>query len=675
MEIHMDRPRQGGWRVGIDIGGTFTDVVAIDPATGAARTAKVRTRRDDPLACLRAALSAIDLQWRDVGTLVHGTTLVTNAIVEGMLPPVALIATAGFTDVLAIGRQNRRHLYSLDLPPKLPPLVPEERRFGLRERIGPDGAVKIKLDPAEIDRVVAAIRDLKVASVAVALLHAYANPEHEIAVGERLAGVVPHVSLSHRVNPEEREYERTSATALNAAVMPLVGAYLDQLGRVVPKNTQFNFFHSAGGMAAVETMRDRPLSLALSGPAAGAAAAQHVARDLALDNALALDMGGTTTDVCLLRNGKPEIQAEASLADWPLRQPMVAVKSIGAGGGSLAYVEAGTLRVGPSSAGAAPGPACYGLGGEAPTVTDANLLLGYLDPAKPLADSVRLDLGLAERAISRLAAELRMSPIETALGIVRVADANMLRAIRNITVDRGIDGRKCTLVAFGGAGPLHAATLARAFGIGRVVVPAFSSAYSAFGCALAELSYTRQCTVRMSCGAWSDERLSHLRDRLLSGMAIGDESGNIAIEDRALIRYVGQSYSVEVPYRFPADARILRGDFLKAHQQLYGFASDEEWQIDAIRVTASAGAPTPISWQAPGTGPAVPAPRSTRRCWFNANEPIETPRYRRDDMTPGKRIAGPAIVEDEWSTITIPPGAAAKAHGRGHLVLECGAPR
>jgi N-methylhydantoinase A len=521
----------------------------------------------------------------------------------------------------------------------------------------------------DLERAVEAIRRLNVSSVAVALLHAYANPEHELIIGKRLSSVVPYVSLSHQVNPEEREYERTSATALNAAVMPVIGEYLDKLDREVPKSANFHFFHSAGGMASAAAMRDRPLALALSGPAAGAAAAQRVTRDLALDNALTLDMGGTTTDVCLIRNGKPEIQREAILADQPIRQPMVAVKSIGAGGGSLAYVEAGMLRVGPRSAGASPGPACYGLGGTAPTVTDANLLLGYLDATRPLADGVRLDARLAEAAIGRLAGELGLGPIETALGILRIANANMLQAIRNITVDRGIDGRRCTLVAFGGAGPLHAAALAREFGIRQVVVPAYSSAYSALGCAVADLSYTQQCTVRMSSSVWSADRLARLRDNLLTGMMPHGGATDVAIEDTALIRYVGQSYSVEVPYRFPAAVDTLGHDFRTLHQQLYAFATDEDWQVEAIRVTASVAerpfALRPTSHDHRSTL----APRSTQPCWFGADGAVATPRYCRDEIAPGTRIAGPAILEDEWSTVTVPPEMALEAAVGGHLVL------
>jgi N-methylhydantoinase A len=397
-----------------------------------------------------------------------------------------------------------------------------------------------------------------------------------------------------------------------------------------------------------------------------------VARDLALDNVLTLDMGGTTTDVCLIRQGKPETRREASLADRPIRQPMVAVQSIGAGGGSIAYVEAGMLRVGPQSAGASPGPVSYGLGGTAPTVTDANLVLGYISATKPLADGVRMDRTLAEAAIAQLAKTLGLQMIEIALGIVRVANANMLRALRNVTVDRGIDGRRCTLVAFGGAGPLHAAALAREFGIRTVVVPAFSSAYSALGCAVAQLSYTQQRTVRMASRDWSPERLARSRVELLAGTTLGDgtETKETVVEDTALVRYVGQSYSVEVPYRFPAEVTTLARDFRAMHEQLYGFSTEEDWELEAIRVTASTAMP-PIEVQPPLQPERTTlTPIAVGKCWFSAAHAIETPRYRRDEISTLARIDGPAIVEDDWSTITLPPGTALRATSGGHLAMS-----
>jgi len=663
------------WRVGVDIGGTFTDVVALHTESGELRTGKAQSRAGDPLASLRAGLRTVGLDWPDVEALIHGTTLVTNAIVEDRLDDVALVATEGFADVLAIGRQNRRFLYSLSAPPKLPPMVPAERRFELRERIGPDGAIRRPIDPESLERIIAAIRASGVRAVAVALLHAYAEPSHEIAVAERLAGVVPHISLSHRVNPEEREYERTSATVLNAAVMPIVAAYLDALDREVPKTTQFHLFHSAGGMASPAMVRERPLVLALSGPAAGVSAARRLAAELALDNLLTLDMGGTTTDVCLITGGKPEIRREALIAERPIRQPMVAVQSIGAGGGSIATAEGGMLRVGPRSAGARPGPACYGLGGTEPTVTDAHVALGYLDTAKPLGDGVRLDRDLAQAAVGRLGRRLGLGLIETALGIIRVANANMVRALRNVTVDRGIDGRHCTLAAFGGAGPLHAASLARDFGIAHVVVPAFSSAYSALGCIIADLSYTQQRTIRMASRRWDAHRLETQRRELLAGMPAELRESHVAVEDTALIRYVGQSYSVEVPWRFPADVAALTRDFRAAHERLYGFSTAEDWELEAMRVTVSrkrsadaAAFTVPVDRNGDVARPAASGP-----CWFAAEQAVETPRYRRDGLAAAAAIAGPAIVEDAWSTIVVPPGALLRVSRHGHLTLSFGA--
>ena len=656
------------WRVGIDIGGTFTDVIAVEATGGIGRTAKVRTRRENPMASLRAAIGALGLAFDEIEMIVHGTTLVTNAIVEGKMPAVALVATEGFADVLAIGRQNRRSLYSLSLPPKLPPLVPDALRFEVRERMGFDGRAKRPVDRDDLARVVRDVQRSGVKSVAVSLLHGYANPEHEAIVGAALASAVPFVSLSHEVNPEEREYERTSATVLNAALMPLAAAHLDEIDRAVPEGVRFHLFHSAGGMATPSAVRKRPLVLALSGPAAGVAAARQVAREMALDNVLTLDMGGTTTDVCLIRSGRPEIRREAVLADRPVRQPMVAVQSIGAGGGSIAYVEAGMLRVGPQSAGAAPGPACYGLGSTAATVTDANLALGYIDASKPLADDVRVDLALAQRAVGDLGRALGLSMIETALGVVRVANANMLRALRNVTIDRGIDARRSTLVAFGGAGPLHAAALAREFGIATVVVPAFSSAYSALGCVVARLSHAQQRTVRIASREWSHERLARARGELLAGMTIGRDDV-LEIDDVALVRYVGQSYSVEVPYRFPVGVESLARDFRTVHEALYGFSTDEPWEVEAIRVTAMAVMP-PIDVRAPHRERDVPAaPTSRGVCWFTAAEAIETPRYGRDALASGARIDGPAIVEDDWSTVAVPPGATLAVTPRGHLEI------
>ncbi|WP_374441305.1 hydantoinase/oxoprolinase family protein, partial [Stella sp.] len=417
-----------GWQVGIDIGGTFTDLVALHPATGEVRSIKVPTRRADPVASIQAALAAAGLDPAEVADLVHGTTLVTNAIVEDRVEPVALVATHGFEDVLDIGRAGRQHLYRLDALPRPPAQVPPERRVGLAERMDHAGRPVLEPSPAALAAAAAAVRATGVESVAVSLLHAYANPAHEQAMAAALAGVAPYLSLSHAVNPETREFERTAATVLNASVMPIAARYLDRLQREV-KGARLHVMHSAGGMASPEASARRPLAMALSGPAAGVSAAARVAAELGLDRVLSFDMGGTTTDVCLIVGGAAEISTDSKLAGRPVRQPMVAVESIGAGGGSLVQYGTGGLTIGPESAGADPGPAAYGRGGTRPTVTDANAVLGYLDPAKRLGGAITLDPAAAAAAMRPLAERLGVGVVELALGVQRVANAAMVRAL------------------------------------------------------------------------------------------------------------------------------------------------------------------------------------------------------------------------------------------------------
>ena len=662
------------WQVGIDIGGTFTDVVAFQPSTGEIVQAKVRSHPDDAVAGLLAALDAVGIPWQRVGDLMHGSTLVTNAIVEDRLAEVALIATEGFADTLAIGRQNRRHLYRLDLEPKMRPQVPDHLRFEVAERLDVHGDVLTPLTTEAIDKVVREVADSGVEAVAVSLLHAYANGAHEQQLGERLREVAPYLALSHRISPEAREYERTSTTALSAGLMPLAGGYLDRLEESRPAASRLHLLHSAGGMASPEALREQPLGLAFSGPAAGVSAAGWLAGELGLANVISFDMGGTTTDVCLIVDGRAEIRSDRSLGDRPLRMPMVAVESIGAGGGSIARLDNGALRVGPQSAGAAPGPACYGLGGELATVSDANLLLGYLDTERPVGD-LRLDVAAAERALSPLAAALDTGVQQLALGIVRVANAAMARALRHVTVEKGIDGRQCTLVAFGGAGPMHAVELARSFDIGRVVVPRFSSAFSALGCVSAEMSYTQQRTVRMMNTNWRQERLDAIRRELGEGLSAHfseTDRRTCTVREVAAIRYSGQSYAVEVTEPTLADAQRLGQQFRARHDTLYGFATDEPWELETLRVTL--------------TAPRRARPRLTGErhqhvdeigsratmCWFDADGPRETQRHVRDALHKDSTVYGPAIVEDAWSTVVLPPGATLAVDGHGHLHIDVG---
>ena len=665
-----------GWQVGIDIGGTFTDAIAWHPASGDLRTAKVESVAGDALECLRDALSAIDLGWEAVDDLVQGTTVVTNAIVQGLLAPVALVTTEGFADTLEIGRQNRRHLYRLDLPPKVSPLVAAERRFEVRERLDALGRVLRPLEEEGCETAVRKVAGSGAEAVAVALLHAYANPDHEERLGRRLRAVLPHVALSHRVNPEAREYERTSTTVLSAAVMPLVARYASRLEAGRPAASRLHLVHCAGGMASLEEVRERPLGLALSGPAAGVAAAARLAEELGIASALSLDMGGTTTDVCLITGGRAEIRGDGHLADRPLRQPAVAVESIGAGTGSIARLDSGALLVGPQSAGAAPGPACYGRGGRRPTVCDAGLTLGYLDPDRRLGQGVRLDPAAAQDALGPLAAAVGTGVAGLALGIVRVATAAMARAVNRVTVERGVDVRGCVLVAFGGAGPMHVVDLARQVGIRRVVVPRHAGSFSAFGCLGAELSHSQQQTVRMRGVAWDRERLTAARTALLDRLAAPLEAAghgrrNLRIEDVAAVRYGGQSYAVAVPAPRLDDPVVLGRQFRDRHEALYGFATDEPWELTTLGLRVTVPRPDrPGGGAAPRVRPA--APTRTMPAWFDADGPVPTPRLDRDGLAPGRAFQGPAIVEDPGSTVVVPPGASLRADAHGHLHIDTG---
>lgn len=661
-----------GWRVGIDIGGTFTDVVAVHGAGEVPRSAKVPSRAADPVGSITAALAAIGLAPEEVQDLIHGTTRVTNAIVEGRLEPVALIATDGFEDIIEIGRQSRRELYRLDVPPKPAPLVPRDRRVAAGGRIQHDGTELLPLTPEQAEEAAAQAAASGVRSVAIALLHAYANPAHEQAIAARLKDRVPFISLSHVINPEAREYERTIATVLNAAVMPLAGEYLARLHATLPAATRLSVMHSAGGMASPEAASERPLLMALSGPAAGVAAAAAVARETGESAVLSFDMGGTTTDVALILDGQAEITADAKLADQPLRQPMVAIESIGAGGGSIVRHGPAGLSIGPQSAGAEPGPACYGRGGDRPTVCDANAILGYLNPRRKLGGEITLDRAAAVDAFAPLAKTLGVTVVELALGVLRVADATMARALNKITVERGMDGRGATLLAFGGMGPMHAIGLARSYGMSRVLVPAFSSAFSALGCVVAETSYTRQRTLRLPGDPFDATRLASVRRALAEELRAplldqGHAAAALVVEETAMVRYRGQSYAVDVAMNGISTAQELAAAFEARHDALFGFASGEAWELLGLRVRVRAPRAARIPEALLSAAPATPF--ATDACWFESGDPVPTPRHDRALLSPGVVLRGPTIIEDDWSTTVVPPGWRATPDARGNIVL------
>ncbi|WP_109467920.1 hydantoinase/oxoprolinase family protein [Albibacillus kandeliae] len=664
------------WRLGIDIGGTFTDVIAVSPDGTNRRSAKVPSKPAEPVRAIVEAIAAVDLNWSDVGEIVHGTTIVTNDIVEQHFRPCALIATSGFADSIEIGRTSRRVLYRLDVTPKVAPLVPSDLRFEVEERLLADGSVLTELSDAEIDRVIAEIKATGVDTVAVCLLHAFQNPAHEIKLGEKLSEHFANVSLSHEISPEIREFERMSTTVLNAMMMGKIRAHLNRIDETKAENSLVHLMHSASGMATPDLIAERPLMLAMSGPAAGALATTEMARALGIQNALTFDMGGTTTDVCLIVNGRAEIAANRELGGQRIRLPMVAVDSIGAGGGSIARLVSGALEVGPRSAGATPGPACYGKGGTLPTVSDADIALGYLNPTRTLGGSVPLQPQLADKAIGALAAEMGFETRQAAVGITRVVHATMARALRRATVERGLDIRSFDLVAFGGAGPMHAVEVARICGIKTIVVPMFSSGFSALGCVDAAMSYSRQFTVNMKSKTWDQSRLDALlreETETLSRalVAAGHAAETLRVTHTAGIRYSGQSY--ETPIHDPAfdDLEALGAQFDAAHKAVYGYSTGETWELMTVRTEVSGPERELNNAEVPG-GATTPAPVGHREVTFETGESANTPVYDRDALVVGEVLTGPLIVEDTWSTVVVPPRDTIRrdATGNLHIVVE-----
>jgi N-methylhydantoinase A len=646
--------QMGGISVGIDVGGTFTDVVAI--VEGELRTAKVPSVPGDEAAGVAAALRASGVEAGAVAVFAHGTTVATNALLERRGARVALITTEGFRDVIEIGRQNRASLYDLAAH-RPPPLVPRELRFVVRERMGPEG-VLVPLDEASLEAAVAAVRGAGVEAVAVCLLFAFLHPEHERRVGEALRRALPGVrlSLSSEVLPEFREYERCATTVANAYLGPALVSYLE---RLEPRPL---VMQSSGGVVDVGGAIERPAACVLSGPAAGVVGAAFVAEAGGHRDVLTFDMGGTSTDVAAVVDGAVLVTPESVVAGVPIRFPMVDVHSVGAGGGSVAWLdEGGALRVGPRSAGARPGPACYGRSGEEPTVTDANLVLGYLEDGAVLGGAVTLDRGLAERALARLVVD-GTSPnchtpsvrhwvagrtkqdaaggvVEAALGVVSVADAEMVRALRVISVERGLDPRDFALVAFGGAGPLHACSLAEELRIRRVLVPQASGVLSALGLAVADL---RRDYVAPAVAGF--ERLEQQAARDLAGASL------TRLVDA---RYRGQSYELTV------GAEDWERGFVEAHERRYGFRMESEVELVNVRLVATRPRPRPA------LAAESASPRTGSRRVFLDGEWIEVPMHRA-----GVAVTGPAIVELPEATCLVRPGWAGEPDATGTLVLE-----
>ena len=677
--------------MGVDVGGTFTDLSLYDVATGRLEFAKTPSTPANQAVGVAEGVRELVLRLgippREIEFFIHGTTVATNTLLERSGARTALIVTAGFRDVLQIGRQERPHLY--DWRVRRPePLVPRHLRFEVRERALHTGEVLTPLDLEDLESVVDRLRDADVEAVAVCLLHSYANPAHEQAVGEAVRKALPHLTLalSHEILPEFKEFERMSTTTINAYVAPVIERYLRGLERAIEEvgvDSDVYVMQSNGGTTSAAAAIEKPVHTILSGPAAGVIGSVALAGQAGEPNTISVDMGGTSFDVCLSYQGEVRRTQEGEIDRLPVKVPMVDMHSLGAGGGSIAWIDpGGALRVGPQSAGADPGPACYDNGGTEPTVTDANLVLGRLSPGGILGGRLSLDLELAREAVrSRVAAPLGLGVEEAAEGIIRVINAGMIKGVRVVSVSKGYDPRDFALIAFGGAGPLHASELAAELDIPRVLVPIAPGVTSALGLLMADLRHDYVRTT-LSRGDEVDPGRLHGLYKEMEAEAIaqmrreGVDGDGVSLVRLADIRYLGQGYELEVPV---AAGRLTGAQvdeafqrFHDAHKRLYGYASpDNPTQLVNLRLTAltSLARPTLAPADLDGASDPARAQRERREVFFE-NEPLDTWVYDRSDLKPGDTIAGPAVVEQLDSTTVVWPGQTAAVDAYGNLILE-----
>ncbi|HEV2923041.1 MAG TPA: hydantoinase/oxoprolinase family protein [Solirubrobacteraceae bacterium] len=658
--------------LGIDVGGTFTDAVLVG-AGAPLHTAKVpSTPADQSLAVLdavRLVLERAGAEARQVERFAHGMTVATNALLEGRTARTALIATEGFTDVIELGRQARPHLYELCRSAPAP-LVPPELRFAAPERMTPEGPLRA-LDREAARSLIAEIESSRPEAIAVALLHSYADPTHELILGEEIAKLLADVqlTLSSDLVGTFREYERTATTVLDAALSPLLGSYLRRLSDDASAGglPEPQIMQSSGGLTTSARAAEHAALTVLSGPAGGVGGALLLAELAGEPDVLCFDMGGTSCDVCLIEDSRVAETAEREIAGRPLSLPALDIHTVGAGGGSVAWRDSGgALRVGPASAGAVPGPACYGRGGQLATVTDANLLLGRLLEDSPLAGEIELDRTAAETAISALAREHDLDVLACAEGIVRVAESEMLGALRLMTVERGIDPRGFALMPFGGAGPLHAAALAAGLGMSRILCPGVSGVLCALGLAAGTPRRDVSRTVMLAGSSFSPERLQRERASLLAeaSAALGERPSRVRV--RHELRYRGQSFELPVEEPGSPDPEALRAVFAAAHEQRYGYRDDSA-DVELVTVRVSVWGQSP-SLQARSAGEGGPPRGETHRVVLGG-EPIEA-QVLRGELAPGTRLEGPALCAMPEATLLIAPGWAGEVDASGSAQLH-----
>jgi N-methylhydantoinase A len=664
--------------VAVDIGGTFTDIALHDASSGRIWRAKTPSVPSDPS---QAFLTGIRLALEDAGRaapslkrVLHGTTVATNMILEGKGAKAALVTTQGFRHVLTIGRQDipRRANYLAWVKPERP--VPASRVFEVKERIGAGGVVIEPLDEASVEQAAESCRKLGVEAVAVCLLHSFANPAHERKVADILRAKLPGVAVtaSSDVLPVVREYERSLATVFNAVVMPGVSTYVSRLEQRLDDekvDAPLLLMQSNGGVAGGATIRRAPALTALSGPAAGVVGARDVAAACGIKDVITVDIGGTSADICLIKDGRIALTQQGHVGEWPLPLPMVDMVTIGAGGGSIAKVEAGTLTVGPQSAGAEPGPAAYGRGGQRATVTDAHVILGHL-PAKLLGGRMALDVEAAASVVDReVATPLGLSRADAARGILSILDHNMVGAVRIVSIERGHDPRDFTLVAFGGAGPLHGCSLAELLGITRVLIPPAPGVLCADGLLAADLKAEFSRTLPKAGAVDIDvarkifTELSQQADDWLTAEKVADadrQQGKVA-----MLRYHGQGGEVAVPWHDSKEG--LEAAFAAAHQGLYGFVLDAPVELVTLRVEATGRMPAPPR---PLLGKGSGAKPSGQFPVHLTSAAAQVPLYDRAMLGAGDTIRGPAIVSQLDATTLVAPGWTGEVHPSGAILLS-----
>ncbi|MHB8604084.1 MAG: hydantoinase/oxoprolinase family protein [Thermoplasmatota archaeon] len=666
---------------GSDVGGTFTDTVLVDEASGRLVANKVASTPDAPargaLAGLAALLDSAGIPRARLDAYVHGTTVATNAVLTRALPATALVTNAGFEDVIEIGRQNRPHLYDLERQ-RPAPLVAREARFGIAGRIDASGHEIKALDEAALAAL--APRLARFPAIAVVFLHSYANDAHERRAGEILRRALPHaaVSLSCEVVREFREYERTVTTVLNAALTPVLDRYVAELERALTADgfhTRVSILESSGGGLTARAIRRRPVAALLSGPAGGVAACARLAATTGERDLLTLDVGGTSADVSALHAGEPAVAAEGRVAGFPVRAPLLDIETIGAGGGSIARVEGAFLRVGPASAGATPGPAAYGRGGDAPTLTDASLVLGRLAEDSLRRAGLALSPKLAEHALARLGRAFDADARAAAAGVVEVAEEKMRGACQLVAAARGLDPGGLALVAFGGAGPLHAVALARRIGIRRVIVPRYAGVWSALGALACD---DRHDLARTNVSLAADAPLDAMFAALGAEAERALVDDDVAVERRALalsvdVRFRGQSHEVPVRVRPGDTSRAVEARFRDAYARRYApppDGLDVEFVTYRVAAFGRRHAPEIARIERGSSRPDATALRADRRVDFPDAGVVATRIWDGDRLRADNRLEGPAIVDADGFTCVIPPGASALVDAWGHLRVE-----